>query len=304
MLKIRIAKYLMAIAVMVASVTSCVTDSSKPGKAKVVVGIMPVYEVAKAIAGDSIDVVCLMPKGGNPETYEPTISQYVEVEQSEAFMYVNGMGFEASIASRIKENNGELMLVDLSKGIDLLYGTHGNCSHHHHHKDGACGHDDVDPHVWSSAKNMSKIAYNILQTLKTIDSAHATYYEENYDSVATLINRVDAELDSLLAPCRGEAFVVWHPSLGYFARDYGLEQISVGGQESKESSVNQLCAKIETAMSHGARIMVLQKNYDDRQAQVVNEQIDACVVEIDPLDADWAKQLKTVAYEIASKRND
>lgn len=302
MLKFKVTKCLMAFAIMVASVTSCATDSSKSGKAKVVVSIMPIYEVAKTIAGDSIDVVCLMPKGGNPETYEPTISQYVEVEQSGAFMYVNGMDFEASIANRMRENKEDLLLVDLSKGIELLYGTHGNCTHHH--KDGACGHGDVDPHVWSSAKNMSKIAYNILQTLKKVDSSRSAYYEANYDSVVTLINRVDVELDSLLAPYCGEAFVVWHPSLGYFARDYGLNQISVGGQESKESSVNQLRDKIEMAKKRGARVMVLQKNYDDRQAQVVNEQIGACVVEIDPLDADWAKQLKKVAYEIASKGND
>lgn len=293
-----------ALAVAVLSVLSSCGRRDGVGKPQVVVSIMPVYDVACAIAGDSVDVVCLLPRGGNPETYEPTMSQYVDVEHSDAFMYVSNTGFEAAIADRLKENaTGGLAIADLSSGVDLLYGTHGDCGHKHHHHSG-CSHGDVDPHVWSSAKNMRVIARNVCDVLKKVDAPHADYYDNNLAVVLSEIDSLDAEMSRVLAPHRGKAFVVWHPSLSYFARDYGLEQISVGGQENKEASVARLRQKIDKANGREAAVMVVQLNYDDRQAQVVNEQIGARVVKVDLLNADWAQQLKTVAYAIASERND
>lgn len=278
--------------------------SSVSQKPTVVVGIMPVYELAQAIAGDSVNVVCLMPRGGNPETYEPTMSQFVEVEKSEAFMYVNETGFESAIMNRINEaGNGKTKVANLSEGIAFLYGTHGDCPHHHH---SGCSHesDDADPHVWSSARNAGIIAHNILTLLCEVSPGDSLYFRNNYDILKAEIDSVDNELRQVLLPHRGAAFVVWHPSLGYFARDYGLEQISVGGQENKETSVGQLQDRIEKATGRGVKVMVLQQNYDNRQAQVVNDQIGARMVTIDPLSADWALQLKKVAYAIASEGND
>ena len=293
-----------ALAALVLTVLSACSSGESSGKPKVVVSIMPVYDVACAIAGDSVDVVCLLPRGGNPETYEPTMSQYVDVEHSNAFMYVSNTGFEAAIAARLKENaTDRLAIADLSSGVKLLYGTHGDCGHKHHHH-GSCSHGDVDPHVWSSAKNMRVIAQNVCDVLKKVDAPRADYYDANLAVVLAEIDSVDAEMGRVLAPHRGKAFVVWHPSLSYFARDYGLEQISVGGQENKEASVNQLRQKIDKANGRDAAVMVVQLNYDDRQAQVINEQIGARVVTVDLLNADWAQQLKTVAYAIASEGND
>ena len=291
------------VAAVVAVLSACSSGESS-GRPKVVVSIMPVYDVACAIAGDSVDVVCLLPRGGNPETYEPTMSQYVDVEHSDAFMYVSNTGFEAAIAARLKENaTDRLTIADLSSGVKLLYGTHGDCEHKHHHHSG-CSHGDVDPHVWSSAKNMRVIAQNVCDMLKKVDAPRADYYDANLAVVLADIDSLDAEMGRVLAPHRGKAFVVWHPSLSYFARDYGLEQISVGGQENKEASVNQLRQKIDKANGRDAAVMVVQLNYDDRQAQVINEQIGARVVTVDLLNADWAQQLKTVAYAIASEGND
>ena len=86
----------------------------------------------------------------------------------------------------------------------------------------------------------------------------------------------------MLASKKGTAFLVWHPSLSYFARDYGLLQISVG-QEGKEASVQQLQSKIDEAKAHNAEVFFYQKEFDSRQAEVVNEQIGAEMVIINPL---------------------
>ncbi len=279
---------------------SCGTKPVDDLKPCVVVDIMPVYDLVKSISGDSINVECLLPRGGNPETYEPTMSQIASVESSDAFMYVNNIGFELAIINRIKTNESNLMLANLSESIDLLYGTHGDCLHHHHGE--TCNHSaDADPHVWSSAKNARIISFEILSVLKRLDPENAGYYEANYNKLVSHIDSIDAHLDSLLIPYRGKAFAVWHPSLGYFARDYGLVQISLGGVENKETSVKQLQDKIEIAMGRDVDVFVVQRNYDNRQSDVVNKQLGARVVEIDPLSAQWEEQLIKVANAVAAK---
>lgn len=105
-------------------------------------------------------------------------------------------------------------------------------------------------------------------------------------------------LDSLLASSRGKAFVVWHPSLSYFARDYGLRQISLS-PEGKEASVNMMQTAVDSARASGAEILFFQKEIDSRQAETANEQIGATLVNINPLSYNWNKEIINIANAIA-----
>lgn len=92
---------------------------------------------------------------------------------------------------------------------------------------------------------------------------------------------------------------MWHPSLSYFARDYGLHQIALS-PEGKEMSVEDISRAVETARRDSARVMFFQKDADSRQAQTVNDQIGARVVEINPLDYDWKGEMLNIANAMAS----
>ena len=61
------------------------------------------------------------------------------------------------------------------------------------------------------------------------------------------LDSIDNAITARLAPHKGDSFIVWHPSLSYFARDYGLNQVVVGGSEHKESSIADLKESIDTA---------------------------------------------------------
>ena len=93
---------------------------------------------------------------------------------------------------------------------------------------------------------------------------------------------------------------MWHPSLSYFARDYGLEQIAIGS-ESKESSVRSMQARIDEAIRDSVQVFFFQKEFDTRQAQVVNGQLGAEMVTINPLDYKWREEMLIIADAIASK---
>ena len=94
--------------------------------------------------------------------------------------------------------------------------------------------------------------------------------------------------------------MVWHPSLSYFARDYGLNQIVVGNAEHKESSVSDLRESIDNARSRGASIFFFQKDFDSRQVSAINAELEACEININPLTYQWEEEIMRIAEAIAS----
>lgn len=236
------------------------------------------------IVGDSITVRTLLNKGGNPESYEPTFSHLAELEKSECYMTVGHLPFESSVVQKLLANKPHMQVVTVSDSINLI-------------TDSLHGHDHgVDPHVWSSAKNARVIAHNMLAAVVRIDSANAPYYRNNYSRLVSRIDSVDSVCTRLLAPVVSSTFMVMHPSLSYFARDYGLRQVSLGA-EGKEHSVADTRHILEQATKSNARVFFVQKDFDASRADVISGKLP--VANINPLNYNWDDELVNTARAIA-----
>ena len=269
---------------------SCaVKDAQRP---TVTVSILPQKYFLEKIVGDKYEVKCLLASGGNPEVYEPAITHLVNIENSEAYFCIGNIGFETVILDKVRANNPNIKIFNNSEGINLIVGTHG-----HSHGDDHC--HDVDPHTWSSVRNAKVIVSNMYYAVMDMDPKNGEFYTNNYRAFTAELDSLDTELTQMLETKRGTAFLVWHPSLSYFARDYGLHQISIG-QEGKETSVQTFQKHIDHAREDSVRVFFFQKEFDARQAQSVNEQIGAKMVTINPLNYDWDEEMLIIANAIAS----
>jgi len=262
-------------------------------KPVITVSIQPQKFLLEQIVGDKIDVRCLLANGGNPESYEPSLTHLMNLENSEAYFQIGNIGFESAIIDRIRNNNPKLKIFNTSDSIRLIIGTHGDCSDHGHSH-------EVDPHIWSSVKNGKIIATNMYKAMVNMDPANEKTYTCNYKGLMGRLDSLDNCIDSLLSDKRGTAFMVWHPSLSYFARDYGLKQISIG-VEGKAESVQRIQSKIDEAKSQDATVFFAQKDFDSRQAAVISLETGVSVVAINPLNYEWDKELYEVAAALASK---
>lgn len=272
---------------VVAFVTSC---NSVPTKPVLAVSIQPQRYFLEKIAGDKYDVLCLLAQGSNPESYEPSFNHLINLERSKAYFRMGNIGFELAILNKIKNNNPDLVIIDTSEGIDLLKGTHGGVhSHEHSH---AHNHE-IDPHVWTSVPNAKIIAQNMYKALLEIDSQNKKYYTKNYNALLAELSELETELSERLNSVRGSAFAVWHPSLSYFARDYGLIQIAMEN-EGKEVPASVLKREIDMAREHDVKVLFYQKEFDSRQIQTINEQLGAEMIEINPMSYDWAEEMKKI----------
>ncbi len=278
-----------------AIIVSCVKAGGD--RPVITVTIPPQKYFVEQIAGDRIDVRCLLSNGANPETYDPTVTNLMNLDKSIAFLRVGNVGFEDAILGKISSVNPDLPVYNTSDGIDIITGTHI-----HHAPDGSERvTDEPDPHTWTSVRNTSIMARNILKALVDVDPSNADFYRANCDRFIAHLDSLDSAIALRLRQAGNPAFIVWHPSLSYFARDYGLDQIAIGGAENKEVSIETVRSAIDNAARNNARVFFFQKDIDNRRLEAINSAISAREVTINPQSPDWENEILTIVDALTEK---
>ncbi len=276
--------------IVVALYISGCRNETASGKKIVTVSLPPQKYLLDRIVGDRMEVRCLLAHGGDPESYEPGMSQMLNLEKSEAYFRIGHIGFEDAIIDKVRQACPDLPVFDNSSGLELIHGTHGHGSE-----------QDVDPHVWSSPSNARIIAANMLHAVVSLDSVNAGYYNANFNRLIATIDSVDYVVSEEVARAKSKAFVVWHPSLSYFARDYGLHQISLGA-ENKESTVVDLKSRISEAVESGAHVFFVQQGTDSRAARSAGVETGLSQVNINPMNYRWDAEIVATAKALSAHR--
>ena len=261
-----------------------------------VVSIQPQKYLLQQIVGNKYNVKSLLTQKGNPETYEPSASNLVSIENSDAYFKIGNIGFELAVSPSIASLNPDLKIYDTSKGVDMIVGSHCTGGYHDHNKRVI----DVDPHIWSSAVNSKVIAKNMYDAMLEIDEKNAKYYTKNFNKLIERLDSIDTAIREILPQDGSRSFLVWHPSLSYFARDYNLHQVSLEAI-GKESSVKNFKERLDFAKSDSIHIFLYQKEFDSRQADIILKDMDVRKFEINPMNYDFGEELINTAYAIASK---
>ena len=265
---------------------ACGNTTQNSGIPVITVTLEPLRYFTEAIAGEQFKVVSMVPKGSSPETYDPTPQQLVDLSHSQAYFRIGYIGFEQAWMKKLEANCPEMKVFDTSRGVDLIRAEghwHGN----HFHEGG------VEPHIWNSTQNAMVIAENICTALCELDTLHQADYRQRLEVLKQTIRNTDADVRSFLENA-DTTFLIYHPALSYFARDYGLRQISIedGG---KEPSPAQLKNLIETCREEHARIVFVQQEFDQRNAQLIADELGVEMVAINPLSYDWSEEMLRVA---------
>ena len=261
-----------------------------------IVSILPEESFVKAIGGNRVDVTLMVPPGASPHTYEPKPSQMKQVAHAQLYFAI-GVEFEHSWLPRFKDLNPSMQIVDLTEGIGKLPMTPA-----HHHESEDHDHEGLDPHIWTAPENVRIIARHIYTALSHAAPAHDAYYKQNLATFLAQIDRTDHTIHSLLSPLpRPAAFMVFHPSWGYFAKAYDLEQVPVE-IEGKKPKPKALVKLIKEARAKKIRAIFTQPEFSDSSAKIIASELHIPVIKISPLAADWSENLIRIAKAIAGAR--
>ena len=266
--------------------SGCGNTTQKSEKPILTVTLEPLRYFTEAIAGNNYEVVSMVPKGSSPESYDPTPQQLVNLSKSQAYFRIGYIGFEQAWMKKLEANCPNMEVYNTSKGIDLIRDK-GHWHGDHFHEGG------VEPHVWNSTQNALIIADNIYQALCELDSTHQEDYQKRLDVLKQTIRQTDANICTLLENA-DSTFLIYHPALSYFARDYGLKQVSIE-EGGKEPSPAQLKALIETCRNENVHTIFVQQEFDQRNAQLIAHELGVNIVSINPLSYDWVKEMIRIA---------
>ena len=266
--------------------SACGNTTQKSEKPILTVTLEPLRYFTEAIAGDNYEVVSMVPKGSSPESYDPTPQQLVNLSKSQAYFRIGYIGFEQAWMKKLEANCPNMKVFDTSKGIDLIRDK-GHWHGDHFHEGG------VEPHVWNSTQNALIIADNIYQALCELDSTHQEDYQKRLDVLKQTIQQTETNVRTLLENA-DRTFLIYHPALSYFARDYGLKQVSIE-EGGKEPSPAQLKALIETCRNENVHTIFVQQEFDQRNAQLIANELGVNIVSINPLSYDWVKEMIRIA---------
>ena len=261
----------------------------------IAVTIEPQRYFTEAIAGDKFDVVAIVPQGTSPETYDPTPQQLVSLANSKAFLRIGHIGFERVWMDRILDNTPHIQVFDTSEDVNFIFDEHD-----HDHEGHSCG-GGVEPHIWNSTENAYIIARNTYKALCQLDKENEQYYLQRYDSLCNVIQQTDSIICGLFdKPRKRQAFMIYHPALSYFARDYGLLQISIeeGGKEPSPAHLKNL---IDFCRNNEVDVIFVQPEFDSRNAEIVAKETGSRIVPINPLNYNWQEEMISIAKALTDK---
>jgi zinc transport system substrate-binding protein len=267
-----------------------------------VVSILPVQTFVKAIGGDKVDVSLMVQPGNSPHTYEPKPSQMVEIAKADLYFAID-VEFEDVWLPKFQNLNPQMQIIDLSDNITKIEMQKHQCEvveekeeHHSKHE-----HEGQDPHIWTAPANVKIIAQNIYNALQKEDPENTNYYKKNLDLFITSIDETDRQIIHLLSSLEDtRKFMVFHPSWGYFAEAYNLEQIAVE-VEGKEPKPKELIHLLKEAKEEKVKAIFTQPEFSDTVAQIIAKELQIPVVKVSPLAPNWSENLINIAKIIAGK---
>ena len=144
---------------------------------------------------------------------------------------------------------------------------------------------------------------NMLEALIKADPYNEPLYRSNYEILTQRINTTDSTIRALLQDVSTDAFIIFHPALGYFSRDYGLHQYSIEF-EGKNPSPSQIKELVDLARKEKIITVFIQRGFDAKNAEVIAKEINAKLFEIDPMTYKWDEELIRIATILSRQKDE
>ena len=266
-------------------------------KIQVCVSIPPQKTFVTALGQDLVHVEVMVSPGSSPATYEPRPSQLRQLADTDLYAAI-GVPFERAWLDKFAAVNPGMRIVHTDAQVHKRALPSSYDLHKEAVDSGHTEHTGIkDPHIWLSPALVAIQAENLCQALQEVDPEHAADYEHFLQTFLQEIESIEATLEGILEPVRGESFLVFHPAWGYFAQAFGLHQVAVE-LEGKRPKPAQLAQVVSFAQARDIQAIFVQPQFSTKSARMIAREIGAQVYTADPLAEDWASNLMHMARQI------
>lgn len=241
--------FLLILAIFLTTGCSLTKDSLED--ATIYTTVYPIEYLTEFLYSDYAEVDSIYPNGADVSNYELTEKQLREYAKSDLFIY-NGLGNEKNIAKDMININDNLLIIDVSNGLNYTYGIE---------------------ELWMSPNNYLMLAKNIKDYL--IEYLESTtiidYVKGKYDELAEILSLKDADLRAIGKEARenGTNTLIVSNDVFKYLENYGFEVISLDEETVTESTLNSVRDEFDEGTYD--TIIVLDDNYTDSINSIIED---------------------------------
>lgn len=275
------------------------------GKMKVVTTVYPVYDVAKAVGGDKIDLTMLVAPGMEPHDWEPTVNDMKDIGKAKIFMY-SGYGLEpvqkllakdiirdAQPIELAKESGVKPLTLDEEDNHDHEHNHENEHGHSHAHDEDEHHHELYDPHVWMNPENIIKETKYTAEIFAKADPANAEYYQDNANAYIQQLQELNQQIIRWRADADVNTLVVSHLAFGYFTHQYDMKQEGIMGVAPEAEPTPSRMADITSFVkNHHVKAIFSEELVNPKLANAIAKETGAKVYMLNPIEAITPEQMK------------
>lgn len=205
------------------SIASC-RKAEPSGKISISASVYPLYEFAKEVGGDKVEVSMILPPGADIHSYEPKPMDLVRINSSDIFIYISEYLEPWAKEIITSTGNSNISIIKASEGINLTE------SGHNHDEDAHTDdHNDLskDPHIWLDFEICQTIVDKLLTELIKIDPVNSEYYSNSAGLYKNKLTELDKNYTAVINRCQSKTIITGgHFAFGRLTKRYGLNHIS------------------------------------------------------------------------------
>ncbi|MCX8109890.1 MAG: zinc ABC transporter substrate-binding protein, partial [Syntrophorhabdaceae bacterium] len=194
-------------------------------KLKVVATLFTLYDFARNIAGDKADVSLLLPPGIEAHSFDPKPADIMKINAADLFIFTGKYMEPWSEKVLRGVDNKKLIVIDTSKGIELISVDANKKGHNHNKKDyEGHRHGVYDPHIWLDLSNAQKMVETIRDGMIQKDPKNTEAYIKNAETYKARLDELDKRYKKTLSTCRQNTIIHGgHFAFNYLAERYNLK---------------------------------------------------------------------------------
>ncbi len=267
-----------------ASISSTVRNPYADNNNPVVVvsGYVP-YTLTQQLAGNTVNLIMLLPPGAEPHSFEPTPGVLVSLKHANAFIYTSNE-LEPWVKDLLPAVGKKTHTLELMAALPNLQ----------------------DPHGWMNLQHAKTLAAEIEKILVQINPGQQLLYVENLKKFNEEIDALEQEFKQSLTACQSREVVhIGHLAFQNLTNEYGLTLTALSGSSHDgEHSAKKLAQLIEQIKEKKLPAIFTEETLSSRLAATVAQETGTQVLPLYPIEHISKKDFNAnVTYNELMRRN-
>ena len=299
-----------------AAATFLLAGSSALAEPSVVVSIKPLHSLVSSVMEGVATPGVIVDGATSPHTHSLRPSKARDLEKADLIVWV-GPQLEAFLERPVANIGAGATVIEFGDVHDLIklpvregatFDAHDHDDHEEHaehddkheehadheehgekHTDHHHGHGEgsFDAHFWLDPQNARVVVAEVTEALIKADPENAAKYSENAAKVTARLDKLQTDIEEMIAPVKDRSFIVFHDAYQYFENRFDVQ---AAGSVTVSPEVAPGAERIAAIRDKVAELQVScvfsEPQFSPGLVMIVTEQTDAKAAVLDPLGAD------------------